>query len=524
MRHHRPYCGVRVGEAARPGPISALCPLDDPDGSSAFSDEDAEMRSSDAWTSPPDAELDELSETSLGGPIHIPQSLGSMQMNQDAGYTAAKRFKGAVAGWCFKLGELGLGYYLDSNKAAATLSLGANCGPPPAAIWLEYIVGKPVALPALGVAIDRLTISLDDLVPLDGVKADQRYRVAARSKRVRKRHRRGGVVPLRPMNTALGEAKRCADHRDFGFWAFDTLNSNIVSTGQAYLEETSADVVFLQELRTAGDHALTAQRRAKKSKWSLAIEPAKRTDADSLSAGVGVAVRSHMGHSRVPDQVPFECCDSRVMITHLGAVCTGGIFLVSAYFWCNEGASKRNLMVLQCIAQRVLQLHGPWIMAADFNFPPGVLRGTGWLQLVGGCIMATGQATCKGVEDDYFVVDKRLRNSVVGVACIHDTGSKPHTAVRLWLRGNPRRDLVRSLVAPKKADACLPLGCLPEHAARWLDTIVDVNRREDFMWQCWTKVSCSGLGWLSSRLGTCMGGVPERELLSVHAAMARGSW
>ena len=68
-------------------------------------------------------------------------------------------------------------------------------------------------------------------------------------------------------------------------------------------------------------------------------------------------------------------------------------------------------------------------MAADFHFPPAVLKKTGWLQLVNGSLHATGQRTGKGVEDDYFVVDRGLHAVVLGVALINDTEAKPQSAV-----------------------------------------------------------------------------------------------
>ena len=149
-----------------------------------------------------------------------------------------------------------------------------------------------------------------------------------------------------------------------------------------------------------GDRLRTAQRQAARAKWSLAMEPARLTEAGACSAGIGIAVRSHIGHSEVPGLSPLQCLETRVKITHLGAVCAGGLFLISAYFWRSEGASERNLALLQGIAQQIRRLHGPWIMAADFNLPPAVLRKTGWLQLVNGQVHATGQPTCKGMEDD----------------------------------------------------------------------------------------------------------------------------
>eukprot|EP00969_Alexandrium_andersonii_P348178 15395888-Alexandrium_andersonii.AAC.1 len=271
----------------------------------------------------------------------------------------------------------------------------------------------------------------------------------------------------------------------FGYWAIDSLNCNAMSTGQQYLHDTAADVVLLQELRVRGDALLAAQREAARSGWSLAAEPARATEAGSTSAGVGVAVRSHLGLCQPEGLAGHDACQGRVIVSHLGAVCSGGIFLVSAYFWCNEGTSQRNLAILQAVAQMVRQLHGPWVMAGDFNFSPSVLEGTGWLALVRGAIVATGQATCKGAaEDDYFVVDARLRGAVVGVALVNDTGSRPHSAVRLWLKGRPRADTVRVLVAPARAEAVLPQGCLPQNAGDgWgalaeLDCLKEASRED----------------------------------------------
>eukprot|EP00972_Heterocapsa_arctica_P089592 13211379-Heterocapsa_arctica.AAC.1 len=81
------------------------------------------------------------------------------------------------------------------------------------------------------------------------------------------------------MQSLLGESKRCKDHRDFGLWAIDSLNSNVASTALSYLEDTTADVVLLQELRVDDEQALPVQRAASRSGWSIAVEPALPTDS-----------------------------------------------------------------------------------------------------------------------------------------------------------------------------------------------------------------------------------------------------
>ena len=77
---------------------------------------------------------------------------------------------------------------------------------------------------------------------------------------------------------------------------------------------------------------------------------------------------------------------------------------------------------------------------------------------------------------DYFVTDKRLDASVLGVALIHDTGARPHSALRLWLKGRPHNDMVRMLQAPRKADAVLPPSCLPERAHQQWDEMIATIR------------------------------------------------
>jgi hypothetical protein len=136
------------------------------------------------------------------------------------------------------------------------------------------------------------------------------------------------------------------------------------------------------------------------------------------------------------------------------------------------------LDILECIAWIIKQLHGPWLLAADFNFPPDELEQSGWLKLVGGQIQAPELPTCNSSVYDYFVIDKRLGNSVLGVAAVEGTGSKPHSAVRLWMQGKPRRHSVRVLARTAKAGPSLPRGCLPETSGKGFEDIaplVDID-------------------------------------------------
>ena len=459
---------TRIGEAANPGPPTAFA-FDDPVTELDSPSDSCSWADGDPWEDGPPGSVQ------LDAADPLPTGFAP---DRAAGFSSSAKFVGPVSGWVFKLGSCGLGYYVDERPAVG-MAVAANIADDDSH-RLAYLQGV-APVPGVEGGAGPTVISLVDLVPAVVTPQAARRRPRTKQRKRRRSLRRSGSAPPRPIQAALGESKSCTDHRAYGLWAIDSLNCNAMSTGQSYLEDTAADVVLLQELRVRGDSLLAAQRRAARAKWSLAAEPAAPTDAGSLSAGVGIAVRSHVGLCPVAGLASLDPCRSRVAVTHMGAICSGGIFLVSAYFWCNEGASQRNLELLQCIAQLVRQLHGPWIMAADFNFPPKVLESTGWLRLVGGSIVSTGLATCKGAaEDDYFVIDARLRGAIVGVALIHDTGSRPHSAVRIWVKGRPRRDMVRSLAAPAKAEAFLPHGCLPSDAGEGWDDIAAHSHPGDF--------------------------------------------
>ena len=219
---------------------------------------------------------------------------------------------------------------------------------------------------------------------------------------------------------------------------------------------------LVQETHTAGEATLAAERTAGRAKWQFAINDAVYTDNGSTSAGVGVAVRTHIGLGEDADaQAPAEW-HSRIAIRWMGGYSKGGIHLISTYLWHSEGLSPRNLDLLEVAAKIIRGLRGPWLMGGDFNVAPQILRTCGWLELVGAEIRGTGQSTCKGKENDYFILPRPLLNEVIAALPVVDADISPHTPVRIILRGAPRSHWVRQLAAPPKCPAQLPQGCMRE--------------------------------------------------------------
>ena len=402
--------GIRIGEAAIPGPAHDL---DDPD------------LATDAW---PDFELD--------GPWHDEPSADAAHMRGPA-FEAAVEFRGAKPGYVFKLGGAGLGYYRDCQSETSA---------------------QPSRAAAVVLDLEALLF----FEPCEiGAAAPRR-----RQRRARLRKRR---PPRRTRRRALLEDDAVPDQlmksdgqfRKAGLWAFDTLNGNTMSTAQDYLERTSADVCFLQEIRQTAARCPQVERTAARAGWALSTEPAADTEAGSTSAGVGVAVRAHFGLAIPRRTVDFKQLRARVHVRWMGSVCRGGLHLISAYLWTVEGLSKRNLDLLQCLAAILAGIQGPWMVAGDFNVTPEVLRASGWLSLVRGVIHTPSSATCNGKVYDYFVTSTSLSSAVAAVRVVGDSGTSPHSAVRLLLRAAPRSHKMRCLAAPYKFGAHMPQGCAP---------------------------------------------------------------
>ena len=351
---------------------------------------------------------------------------------QADGFIAAPKFNGARPGRVFKLGERGLGYYLDT-----TLGEGPQQCPGP------------------------LLLKVDALIQHWEHETSRRR---AHRERARMRPPRGGARHRKAKpyvwhdEVAVGDA----EHRECGLWACDSYNSNCARRAMAFLKVTGADVCMLQELRTVEEHCASVEREAAWAGWGLSIEPAKKTEASS-SAGVGVATRSCMGMAKprhIDDAMGmFHELSSRVHVRWVGSICRGGIYIITVYLFHSEGLSTRNLDLLQSLAALISRLKGPWVVAGDFNLQPQELIDSGWLFLVSGVVKAPALETCGQAVYDYFVVHKGLEKAVVGVARVKDFGMQPHCPVRLFLKAGPRAINVRCLKAPAKIAAVLPSGC-----------------------------------------------------------------
>ena len=70
----------------------------------------------------------------------------------------------------------------------------------------------------------------------------------------------------------------------------------------------------------------------------------------------------------------------------------GGVTLVTVHLEPGIRASGLNLWLLEALATFCLGFDGPWIAMGDWNMEPSELAQAGWVNLVGGKVVATTTA------------------------------------------------------------------------------------------------------------------------------------
>ena len=91
-----------------------------------------------------------------------------------------------------------------------------------------------------------------------------------------------------------------------------TFNGSCWTTAKALIEETRAQVVFVQEVRLDQQQCLEAKDALKKKGWKVFVSAARRTGRGGLSAGVAMVCRAWLDVWQCEEQfgdqvVPGRC-------------------------------------------------------------------------------------------------------------------------------------------------------------------------------------------------------------------------
>ena len=245
----------------------------------------------------------------------------------------------------------------------------------------------------------------------------------------------------------IGEGLSAREPLQKTFWTITTANVTSWKSGQLMLETIPrSDFWAIQETHLSGRGRLaTAQRWARRKGWATFFQAAEETGLREAASRGGVAMGgpTHIS-SEVPAcfeatlddavfmapagvQRPLEYLRSRILARHINAI--GGVTLVTVYL--------------------CLGFDGPWIAMGDWNMEPTELAQAGWVDLLGGKVVAPDTVTCAcgaGSLINYFVVSAAIAHLVQQVQVIDESPTTPHWPVRLtrpggtefWLAVGPR--------------------------------------------------------------------------------------
>ncbi len=191
-----------------------------------------------------------------------------------------------------------------------TISLAAHCHPPspPTVIRLAHTLGGVSrALPPQeargecggGLYWRSLANRVDAAVL--GAAPRRQPRLVPRRRAAKRRRRRALPCNAQPPGVVAEFAAEDCRHRSQGLWAFETANPNCWESGKKCMELSATDVPRLQEMKLRDGLPVTrAQRAAASVGWQLSAEGCEETDCGYPSAGVAIAVRSHLGMAVPP--------------------------------------------------------------------------------------------------------------------------------------------------------------------------------------------------------------------------------
>eukprot|EP00971_Amphidinium_carterae_P327750 6459262-Amphidinium_carterae.2 len=148
--------------------------------------------------------------------------------------------------------------------------------------------------------------------------------------------------------------------------------------------------------------------------------------------GVCVVAPKHIGLTIVP----WRECDvtqltGRAVHVHVGCMMKKGFDLFCVYT-AGDMDLRSHWDLLGCLAQYVLQVKRPWIVAGDFNMQPEQVSAAGWIDLLHGVACHSDEHTCESGGKrciDWFIVDRRLQGHVRKVEVQLDAPTRPHWPV-----------------------------------------------------------------------------------------------
>ena len=222
-----------------------------------------------------------------------------------------------------------------------------------------------------------------------------------------------------------------------------------------HLQKCGVDILLLAEHRRRGDSYREMQKDLGKASYATIGVEAEATDAGDTAGGVTIGFKSHLCISRYSDHgTEQQFSGKRWCVCHLrlqGAAVAVGV----AYLHMGVEDGPENMKVLGQLGQSLSATGLPFIVAADWDMEASTLRSTGWLDRLGGEVVAIPgvESTCtagSGRLIDFFVVSKRFAAAVQAKGQDMAAPWKPHAALILRLNARPRSIQILKHIEPKE--------------------------------------------------------------------------
>ena len=231
-----------------------------------------------------------------------------------------------MAGWAFKLGSQGLGYYKEGANHHVVSPAAVIPKPVPVTLNLDGLIQHQKQPKQQG---DTEQLG-DPLKATMAEEADKQLKAIARKLKKQKARSALGVSSLRCVMAEQVVTKDIS-HRAKGLWAIDTASPNAWAGAEEYLSSTGADVATFQETKIVHEATADKEATARNMGWTTSLRPCVTGPGGGNSSGVAVACKKHIGmqHSCDDDMYPASC-QGRLLVRKVGAICRGGYHQATA--------------------------------------------------------------------------------------------------------------------------------------------------------------------------------------------------
>ena len=233
-----------------------------------------------------------------------------------------------------------------------------------------------------------------------------------------------------------------------------------------------AQTNLVQEHHLDGEGCARARVFGRICGWEVDLLPAKASgNGAGLVGGVGVAVRLGTGLRRLDKEsvghIWEDGCfaDERLGFWEVNAWVPGGYVASPLYLQTGTGPEieERNLGYLDILGETLRSLRRPFVIGGDWQRTPGEIP-AGWVQAVGGEIVAAGQPTCVNYfaarEIDFFIASQELAAKLGDVNLNDGVAIRPHRCVQAFSSAGAARLKVRTMRKAKAIPISLPFGPL----------------------------------------------------------------